>query len=173
MFSIGQRVWHREGKHSGTVLESVGDRVYIEQDNGAELDFRTSDLTATPPSGQAPQTAGVAVAQAPIARPQGTAHPAGPAARVMPARILTAADITPEHARVLGTVPPRTIQAVAALFERRPRAGKFSALDVAQKLNVITEVTAVPYRVMRQYLGNPGELGLVMGKGLADARNAA
>jgi len=29
-------------------------------------------------------------------------------------------------------------------------------------------MTAVPYLTMRQHRGNPGELGLVMGKGLAD-----
>lgn len=51
MFSAGQRVWHRDGQRSGTVLECDGDRVYIAQDNGAELDFRASDLTATPPAG--------------------------------------------------------------------------------------------------------------------------
>lgn len=179
MFSVGQRVWHRDGKRSGTVLECDGDRVYIEQDNGAELDFRASDLTATPPSDIGPQPAKVQVAQARTTRPQNTSRPAetrgpaGPGTHVVPPRTLTAADITPEHVRVLATVPVRTIQAVAALFERRPGAGKFSALDVAQKLNVITELTSVPYRVMRQYIGNPGELGLVMGKGLADARNAA
>ena len=35
MFSAGQRVWHRDGRRSGIVLECDGDRVYIEQDNGA------------------------------------------------------------------------------------------------------------------------------------------
>jgi hypothetical protein len=67
-------------------------------------------------------------------------------------------------------VPVRTLQAVAALFERRPGAGKFSALNVAEKLNVIAEITAVPYRTMREYSDRPGELGLLMGKGLADSR---
>ena len=57
-----------------------------------------------------------------------------------------------------------------ALFERKPRAGKFSALDIAEKLNVIAEITAVPYRTMREYSDRPGELGLLMGKGLADSR---
>jgi hypothetical protein len=179
MFSVGQRVWHRDGKRSGTVLECDDDHVYIEQDNGAELDFRASDLTATPPSGPPPQAAGVGVAHVQITRPQSrsrppeTRGPAGPGTHVVAPRALTAADITPEHARVLATVPPRTIQAIAALFELRPGVGKFSALDVAQKLNVITELTAIPYRVMRQYIGSPGELGLVMGKGIADSRNAA
>jgi hypothetical protein len=91
---------------------------------------------------------------------------------VMPNRILIAADITPEHARVLSIVPVRTLQAIAVLYERRPRAGKFSALDVAGKLNVIAEITAVPYRTMREYSGRPGELGLLMGKGLADSQRA-
>jgi hypothetical protein len=84
---------------------------------------------------------------------------------------LTSGDITPEHARVLGVVPVRTLQAVAALFERRPSAGRFSALGVAEKLNVIAEITAVPYRTMREYSDRPGELGLIMGKGLAESRN--
>jgi hypothetical protein len=163
MFSVGQRVWHRDGRRSGTVLECDGDRVFIVQDNGAELDFRTTDLTATPPPGAS--TSG--------ARRTDSGETSRSAAYVMPSRTLTAGDITPEHARVLGIVPIRTLQAIAALFERRPKAGKFSALDVAEKLNVIAEITAVPYRMMRQYSDRPGELGLLMGKGLADSRKAA
>ena len=160
MFSVGQRVWHRDGHRSGTVLECDGDRVFIAQDNGAELDFRTSDLTATPPPG----------ATAPRAKLTDSREATRSVAYVMPSRTLTADDIAPEHVRVLGIVPVRTLQAVAALFERRPRAGKFSALDVAEKLNVVAEITAVPYRTMREYSDRPGELGLLMGKGLADSR---
>ena len=161
MFSVGQKVWHRDGQRSGKVLECDGDRVYIEQDNGAELDFRASDLTATPPE------AGVSGA-----KPKGNRPTTGPVAYAMPNRTLTSADITPEHVRVLSVVPVRTLQAVAALFERRPRVGKFSALGVAEKLNVIAEITAVPYRTMREYSDRPGELGLLMGKGLADSQKA-
>ena len=36
--------------------------------------------------------------------------------------------------------------------------------------DVIAEITAVPYRTMREYRDRPGELGLLMGKGLADSR---
>jgi hypothetical protein len=90
----------------------------------------------------------------------------------MPNRTLISADITPEHVRVLSIVPVRTLQAVAALFERRPGAGKFSALDVAAKLNVIAAITAVPYRTMREYSDRPGELGLLMGKGLAESQKS-
>ena len=160
MFSVGQKVWHRDGQRSGTVLECDGDRVFLAQDNGAELDFRTSDLTATPPPG----------AQTLEANLKDGREANRSAAYVMPSRTLTSGDITPEHVRVLGIVPVRTLQAIAALFERRPRAGKFSALDVAEKLNVIAEITAVPYRAMREYSDRPGELGLLMGKGLADSR---
>jgi hypothetical protein len=167
MFSVGQRVWHRDGQHSGKVLECVGDRVYVEQDNGAEADFRAGDLIATPPDGARP-----AVTRTVITRAADTREPARPAAQVIPNRTLTAADITPEHVRVLAAVPVRTLQAIAAVFERKPNAGKFSALDVAGKLNAITAITAIPYRVMRQHTGSPGELGLLMGKGLADSRRA-
>jgi hypothetical protein len=162
MFSPGQRVWHRNGQRSGTVLECDGDRVFIAQDNGAELDFRASDLTATPPSD--PKAAG--------SRPNDSRDAARSMTYVTPNRTLTPADITPEHARVLAIVPVRTLRAVAVLFERRPRAGKFSALDVATKLNVITEITAVPYRTMREYSDRPSELALLMGKGLADNRDS-
>jgi hypothetical protein len=156
MFSMGQRVWHRDGRRSGKVLECDGDRVFIEQDNGAELDFRASDLTAAPP---------------PAAKGLGAKSKDGKSvAHATASRILTSADVTPEHARVLGIVPVRTVQAVAVLFERRPGAGKFSALGVAEKLNVIAEITAVPYRTMREYSDRPGELGLLMGKGLADSQ---
>ena len=157
---MGQRVWHRDGHRSGTVLECDWDRVFIVQDNGAELDFRASDLTATPPPGA--KTSG--------AKLKDSREAARSVAYVMPSRTLTSGDITLEHVRVLGIVPVRTLQAVAALFERRPRVGKFGALDVAQKLNVIAEITAVPYRMMREYSNRPGDLGLLMGKGLADSR---
>lgn len=160
MFSVGQRVWHRNGHRSGTVLECDGDRVFITQDNGAELDFRASDLTATPPAGAE-------------AKGNTSSQAARPAAYAAPSRTLTARDITPEHVRVLGIVPARTLQAVAALFDSRQAGGKFSALDVAQKLNFIAATTAVPYRMMREYSDRPGELGLLMGKGLADSQKKA
>jgi hypothetical protein len=158
MFSVGQRVWHRDGKRSGKVLEIEGDLVFIEQDNGAELDFRARDLTATPP----------ATAKLP-AMPQATGTPQA-GGWLQPHRALIAADITPEHGRVLGLVPPRTVQAVAALYEKRNPGRRFSALDVAGKLNAISEITAVPYRTMRDYADRPGEMGLLMGKGLADSQ---
>lgn len=173
MFSPGQRVWHRDGHRSGTVLECAGDRVYIQQDNGAELDFRTSDLTATPPPGANTPEARPTTTRATITREAGrqtnTREPTRTAAYVVPSRTLTAGDITADHVRVLGIVPVRTLQAVAAVFERRPKGGKFSALDVAGKLNVIADITAVPYRTMREYSDRPGELSLMMGKGLADS----
>jgi hypothetical protein len=159
MFSVGQRVWHRDGQRSGTVLECDQDRVFIVQDNGSEVDFRAGDLTATPPD-----------AKRAAARPQARGETVRSAAYVVPNRTLRPGDITPEHARVLKIVPTRTLQAVAAVFERRPGARKFSALDVAEKLNVITEITAVPYRTMREYSDRPGELGLLMGRGLADSQ---
>lgn len=158
MFAVGQRVWHRDGRRSGKVLETDRDRVFIEQDNGAELDFPASDLTATPPA--AARTVGA------------RAKEGGPEAHALASRTLIEADITPEHVRVLGLVPARTVQAVAMLFERRNRPRRFSALGTAEKLNVIAEVTAVPYRTMRDYSDRPGELGLLMGKGLADSQKA-
>jgi hypothetical protein len=151
MFSVGQTVYHRTGKHSGTVLECDGDTVYLVQANGVEIDFPTRDLTATPPAGKA-----------------------GPApASAVPSRVLTINDITPEHRKVLAVIPPRTLQSVASLFERRPKAGRFSALDVAQKLNYIAEVTAVPYRTMKEFSDRPGDLGLMMARGLAISLGSA
>ncbi|MBR0663592.1 hypothetical protein GXW71_04400 [Roseomonas hellenica] len=38
---------------------------------------------------------------------------------------------------------------------------------------MIAEITAIPYRTMRSYSDRPGELGLMMGKGLADAQSQA
>jgi hypothetical protein len=162
MFTVGQRVWHRGGQRSGKVVECDGDRVYIVQDNGAELDFPATDLTTTPPDG-------VKVSRADA---KATSPSARPAASAAPSRILKSGDITQEHVRVLGIIPVRVVQAVALVYERRPKARKFSALDVADKLNVIAEITAVPYRTMRAYSDRPGELGLLMGKGLADSQNA-
>ena len=150
MFSVGQTVYHRTGRHSGTVLECDGDTVYLVQANGVEIDFRTSELTAAPPPGIS-----------------------APAAAASLSRVLTINDIAPEHRRVLAIIPQRTLQSVASLYERRPKAGRFSALDVAQKLNYIAEVTAVPYRTMKEYSDRPGELGLLMARGLAKSVDSA
>jgi hypothetical protein len=154
MFKVGQTVYHRDGKRSGTVLKCDGDTVFIEQANGAELDFPVGQLSATPPADAKPSSA-------------------APEVYAMANRTLTAADVTPEHVRVLGLVPVRMVQAVAALYERKPGAGRFGALDAAAKLNFIAEVTAVPYRTMREYADRPGEMGLLMGKGLADSQRRA
>jgi hypothetical protein len=150
MFSIGQMVYQKNGKHSGTVLECVGDTVYLAQANGVELDFPVGDLTATPPN-QKTQAA---------------------ATEERLSRTLTMQDITPEHHKVLAIIPQRTIQAVAQVFEKVPKAGRFSALDVAGKLNVIATITAVPYRTMKAFSDRPGELGLMMARGLAISRGS-
>ncbi len=162
MFSEGQRVWHRANHRSGIVQEVDGRRVYLVQDNGVELDFDAGDLTSTPPEGEA--------AAAP-AKLMERGAVASPSSQAVPVRKLTARDITPEHERVLASVPVRTLQAIAALHDRRPKGGKFGTLDVAGKLNAIEEITNVPYRTMRQHLGSPGEMGLLMGKGIADRRD--
>jgi hypothetical protein len=154
MFSIGQVVYHKTGKHSGKVVECDGDTVYLLQSNGVELDFRADELTTTPPAEKSPAEKSAA-------------------AGAVPSRVLVAADITPEHQRVLAIIPQRTIQAVAALYERRPKAGRFSVLDVAQKLNFIADVTAVPYRTMKELSDRPGELGLIMARGLSISRGTA
>ena len=145
MFSVGQTVYHRTRDKSGKVQECDGDTVYLVQPNGVEIDFPARDLTATPPQGK------TALA----------------AAALVPTRVLTISDITPEHRKVLSVIPIRTLQSVAALYERNPKSGRFSALDPAQKLNYIAEVTAVPYRTMKEYSDRPGELGLMMAKGLS------
>jgi hypothetical protein len=150
MFSVGQIVYHKAGKHSGKVVECDGDTVYLTLTNGVEMDFQQHELTATPPAGKAP----------------------APAAGPVPSRTLTAADITPEHHKVLAIIPQRTLQSVASLYERQPKAARFSALDVAQKLNFIATVTGVPYRTMREFSDRPGELGLMMGRGLSVSRGA-
>ena len=146
MFPKGTTVYHRASGRSGRVVECDGDTVYIVQDNGAELDLPGADLTTRRPDAMVPATA----AETP--------------------RRLTRADMTPEHEQVLASIPPMTLQAVAALHDRAVRGGKFGTLDLAAKLNVIAETTAVPYRIMRQHRGNPGELKLLMGKGLADSQ---
>jgi hypothetical protein len=145
MFSVGQMVYHKTGRHSGRVAEVDGYRVYFVQANGVEMDLRSDELTATPPPEKS-RTAAVADNLS---------------------RTLTMNDITPEHQRVLAIIPQRTLQSVASLFERRPKAGRFSALNVAQKINFIAEVTAVPYRTMKEFSDSPGTLGLMMGRGLS------
>jgi hypothetical protein len=150
MFSAGQTVYHRTGKHSGKVLEQDGETVYLIQANGVEIEYQSAELTLTPPPAKSP--AGVLIDNL--------------------SRILTADDITEEHRKVLAIIPQRTLQSVVSLFERRPTSGRFSALDVAQKLNFIAEVTAVPYRTMKEFSDRPGTLGLMMGRGLAASLSA-
>ena len=48
MFSVGQTVYQRNGKHSGKVLECDGRTVYLMQENGVEIEFRDDELTAVP-----------------------------------------------------------------------------------------------------------------------------
>lgn len=144
-------VYHKTGKYSGKVLECDGDTVYLVQSNGVEIDFSSGELTATQTQEKSPE-ATVAAGLS---------------------RVLTIDDVTPDHQRVLAVIPQRTIQSVGSLFERRPGAGRFSALDVAQKLNFIADVTAVPYRTMKEFSDRPGTLGLMMGRGLSISLNAA
>jgi hypothetical protein len=151
MFSVGQLVYHKARKLSGKVLECDGDTVYLVQANGVQIEFRSNDLTATPPQEK---------------------NSAAPSAANL-SRVLTADDITPTHRKVLAIIPQRTIQSVAALFERRPGSGRFSALDVAQKLNYIAAVTAVPYRTMKEFSDRPGILGLMMARGLSISSGSA
>jgi len=145
MFSVGQTVYHRTSQHSGKVLECDGDTVYLVQDNGVEVEFRSGELTATPPPSRQP----------------------APVVGDRLSRVLTMGDITPDHRRVLSIIPQRTMQSIASLYERQPAAGRFSALDVAQKLNFIAEVSAVPYRTMKEFSDRPGTLGLMMGRGIS------
>ena len=159
MFDEGQRVWLRRDGRSFTVLECDGDRVYLVQDNGAEADFLARDLTDSPPDDDAPPP-----------RPLARGEVAKSSPQAVPVRKLTAQDITPDHESVLNAIPVRVRQAVAGLYEQNSKGKRFSALDVAGKLNVISEITNVPYRMMREYRGRPGELGLLMGKGIADRR---
>jgi hypothetical protein len=151
MFAVGQVVYQKSGKHSGKVVECDGATVYLTLANGVEMDFQDHELTAVPPPGKVP----------------------APALSVVPSRVLSAGDIAPEHHKVLSVIPQRTMQSVTALYERRPQAGRFSALDVAQKLNFIATATGVPYRMMKEYSDRPGELGLIMGRGLAASLAAA
>jgi hypothetical protein len=82
-----------------TVAHRDGDRVYVEQDNGAQLDFRASDLTAELPAGED--------ASGPKLKDRLTA--AKSAARATPSRILTAHNITPQHVRVLAAIRVRSL----------------------------------------------------------------
>ena len=159
MFKPGQKVWHVDGTRSGVVLDCEGGRVYIEQDNGAELDLPEADVT-----GKAPD---------PNSRANKPTDNRGmpKSANAFPPRPLLSSDITSEHIRVLHIIPVRTVQAIAALYDRATNGAKFNTLAHAAKLNVIAEFSAVPFRVMQEYRDRPGELGLLMGKGIADRRS--
>ncbi len=152
MFSVGQMVYHKTSKHSGKILECDGDTVYLVQANGVEIEYPSGELTAMPP-------------------PQEKSPVEVVATRL--SRVLTAADITPAHLKVLAIIPQRTMQSVASLFERRPNFGRFSALDAAQKINFIAEMTGVPYRTMKEFSDRPGILGLMMGRGISVSTGSA
>ena len=145
MFSVGQTVYHKTRKLSGTVQECDGDTVYVMLSNGVEIDLPSRDLTLDP-----------AVDKAAVAAVQASEF-----------RLLTAREITPDHQKLLSIIPVRTLQAIAALYERRSKTTRFSALDVATRLNYIAEVTATPYRTMQKFSDRPSELGLMMAKGLS------
>jgi hypothetical protein len=151
MFALGQTVYHKTRALRGVVEESDAAITYLRQDNGVEIDFPTRELTVTPPA--TPTFAG----PAPIAAPT--------AATI---RTFSMRDITPEHEKVLSIIPTRTLQAVAALWERQPNASRFSALNAAQRLNFIAEASEIPYKTMRLHIGEPSHLGLLMARGLAD-----
>ena len=164
MFAVGQMVFHRSGRHSGAVVDTDGDTVYLLQPNGVEIAFPARDLTSEPPPGDPPATL-VAASRAGSAT---ASDRRGSAQAVTPRpRQLTMADITDEHRKVLAIIPKRTLESVATLHDRQPGAGRFTALDVARKLNFIAEVTEIPYRIMKQNADQPGTLGLMMGRGLA------
>lgn len=166
MFAVGQMVFHKSGSHSGTVVDTAGDTVYLLQANGVEIDFPRRELTAEAPREDAPT--GVAtitrsgIATRPAADRRGTAEVITPRPRQ-----LTMTDITDEHRKVLAIIPKRTLESVAVLHDRQSNAGRFTTLDVARKLNYIAEVTEIPYRIMRENANQPGTLGLMMGRGLA------
>lgn len=167
MFAVGQMVFHRSGRHSGTVVDTDGDTVYLVQPNGVEIAFPSGDLTREPQPGDAP-AGPAAVPRAASPRLALAADRRGVATAVtLRPRQLTMDDITDEHRKVLAIIPKRTLESVATLHDRQPGAGRFTALDVARKLNFIAEVTEVPYRLMKQNANQPGTLGLMMGRGLA------
>lgn len=163
MFSVGQTVYHKTGRHTGKVIEIDGDTVYLMQPNGVEIEFRRDELTAAPAGDPAPRTRTIVTASPTNARPP-AASTEVPASVL--ARKLTANDITPEHQKVLACIPQRTMHTIASLFERQ-QIGRFSGLSVAQKLNFIAEVTAVPYIKMKQFSDQPSTLGLMMARELS------
>lgn len=169
MFAVGQMVFHKSGSHHGKVVETDGDTIYLVQENGVEIEFPSRELTAVSPNEDDPDPGETAFRSAtanPPVRRSATAQ-TGNAPVIVRSRVLTMSDITDEHRKVLAIIPKRTMESVAALHDRQPRAGRFNALDVAQKLNFIAEVTEVPYRIMKEYSDRPGTLGLMMGRGLS------
>lgn len=166
MFAAGQMVFHKSGSHSGTVVDTDGDTVYIMQANGVEIDFPRRDLTTTAPAEDAPAGVTTMMRSGTATRP--AADRRGVAEVITPRpRQLIMADITDEHRKVLAVIPKRTLESVGILHDRQPGAGRFAELDVARKLNFIAEVTEIPYRLMKQNANQPGTLGLMMGRGLA------
>lgn len=166
MFAVGQMVFHTSGSHSGRVVDTDGDTIYLLQANGVEINFPIRDLTATPPGNDAtedavPGTRSGAGFRLPADR-RGVATPV-----VVAPRTLTMNDVTEEHRKVLAVIPKRTLESVAILHDRQPGAGRFSALDVAQKLNFIAKVSEIPYRTMKEHADRPGTLGLMMGRGIS------
>ena len=140
-FSVGQTLYiNPESTARSSSAMATGS---ISHDNGVEMDFQQTN-SPRPTAGQ---------------------NPAPP-----PAGSLTNAHPGRHHPRTPqgpGHLPQRTLQSVASLYERQPKAGRFSALDPARKINFIASVTGVPYRTIKEFSDRPGELGLVMGRGLS------
>ena len=129
----------RDGTRSGIVLECDGNQVYIEQDNGAESWIsRATDLTAEPPANAAAKaTDSRGMAKPPHARNPVCARSQCATSR----RTMCGCWVRSRCVR---------LQAVAAVVRAQgPAPGGSVALDTAGKLNVIAEITAVPYRTMQ------------------------
>lgn len=115
IFDIGVRVRHKTRAITGKVLEVDGDTVYLEADNGVEMQFALADLEADTPA---------------------------PAAA---ARAAAAAAEDTRHQALLDKIPETVVAQAAVRYAREPAARQrgWASLAAREKLDRIGRATGL------------------------------
>ncbi len=134
-FAIGQKVRHKARALNGTVIDIDGDTIYLEADNGVEMQFGGADLEddAPVPGGPARQAATVRLGAS--GRPMVSAPP--PSAAPPPPN--------PAHETLLAGLPESVVGQAAVRFAReanKPRGG-WAEASATDKLVWVGKVTGL------------------------------
>jgi hypothetical protein len=132
IFAIGQAVRHKSRALKGKVLEVDGDTVYLEAENGVEMQFTLGDLEADAPP---------APPEVRRAAPASRAAPAAPVAPAAPPP--PSADA--KDAELLARIPESVVGQAAVRFARDPgsRRNGWADADAREKLDWVSKTTGL------------------------------